>query len=78
MKLTMDKVGRIVVPKSIRERLGMLDGGTFDVSIYGEGVQLIPHGRTARLVTEDGKLVFSSRTVVTDDDVFGLIDSLRK
>lgn len=78
MKLTMDKAGRIVLPKSIRDSLGMSDGGSFDVSIYGEGVQLIPGGRTAQLAERDGKLVATSGTVITDDDVFALLDSIRK
>lgn len=78
MKLTMDKAGRIVLPKSIRDSLGMPNGGSFDVSIYGEGVQLIPGGRAASLVERDGKLVATSGTVITDDDVFALIDSIRK
>lgn len=79
MKLTMDRAGRIVVPKAIRDRLGMGDGGTFDLSVYGEGLQLVPNGRTARLVREDdGRLVAASDTVITDEDVFALIDASRR
>ena len=78
MKLAMDSAGRIVVPKSVREALGMVDGGTFDLSVYGEGLQLIPHGRTAQLVERDGVLVATSNTVITDEIVFALIDAGRK
>lgn len=78
MEVTMDRAGRIVVPKGMRERFGMVDGGTFDLSVYGGGLQLIPHGRTAQLVERDGALVLESQTVITDDDVFALIDSIRK
>lgn len=78
MKLIMDKAGRLVVPKPLREALGLGDGGEVDVSLYGQGLQVIPGGRTARLVTEDGQLVAESDTVVTDEIIFGLIDSIRR
>lgn len=50
---------------------------TGNPSLYGAGLQLIPTGRTARLRTVDGRLVAES-TIIDDDTVFGLIDSLRK
>ena len=78
MEVTMDRAGRIVVPKGMRERFGMVDGGTFDLSVYGEGLQLIPHGRTAQLVERDGQVVATSNTVITDEIVFALIDAGRK
>ena len=78
MKLIMDKAGRLVVPKPLREALGLGDGGEVDVSLYGQGLQVIPGGRTARLATEDGQLVAESDTVVTDEIIFGLIDSIRR
>ena len=34
--------------------------------------------RTARIIEEDGRLVADSDTVVTDDDVFGLLESIRR
>jgi hypothetical protein len=49
-----------------------------DISPYGAGLQLTPGGRTARLVEEDGRLVAQSRTPVTDEDVFALIDAGRR
>jgi len=74
----MDKAGRLVVPKPLREALGLRDGGEVDVSIYGGGLQIVPGGRTARIVEVDGQLVAESDTVVTDEMIFGLIDSLRR
>ena len=78
MKLQMDRSGRLVVPRHLRDALGLGQGGTVDVSVYGEGLQILPGGRTARVIeTEDGP-VFHSDAVVTDDDVFGLIDQGRR
>ncbi len=78
MKTTIDSLGRIVVPKALREALSLTPGSTVDISLYGGGLQLTPDGRTARLVEVDGVLVAESDTVVTDDMVFGLIDSGRR
>ena len=50
MKATIDSVGRIVVPKPLRDALGLSPGTTVDISRYGAGLQLIPTGRTAHLV----------------------------
>jgi AbrB family looped-hinge helix DNA binding protein len=78
MKAMIDSVGRIVVPKPLREALGLLPGSTVEISRYGAGLQLVPTGRTARLVEEDGVLVATGETPVDDDVVFGLLDAGRR
>ncbi len=78
MKTSIDSVGRIVVPKPLRDALGLKPGSTLDISRYGAGLQLLPTGRTARLVDEAGVLVATGDTVIDDDDVFGLIDAGRR
>ena len=78
METTIDSVGRIVVPKQLRDSLGMQPGTIVDFSAYGAGLQVLPAGRTARIVQVDGRTVAESDTPVTDDIVFGLIDSLRR
>ena len=74
----MDAVGRVVIPKAIRDALGLRAGSTVDVSRYGAGLQLVPVSRTARLVHESGALVATGDTEIDDDVVFGLIDSGRR
>lgn len=78
MESTVDAVGRVVVPKALRDALGLVPGTTVDISLYGTGLQLLPSGRTARLVEVDGSLVADAETVVTDDDVLALIDAGRR
>jgi AbrB family looped-hinge helix DNA binding protein len=78
MKAVIDSVGRIVVPKPLRDALGLTPGSSVDVSRYGPGLQIIPTGRTARLIEEDGVLVASGDTKIDDDIVFGLIDAGRR
>lgn len=74
----IDSVGRIVVPKPLRDALGLTSGTVVDISQYGNGVRITPGGRTARLERDaTGRLVARSDTVVTDDAMFGLMDAGR-
>lgn len=78
MEATVDQVGRIVIPKVLREQVGLHPGSTVDISLYGDGLHVTAGGRTARLVRRDGKLVAVADTVVTDDIVLGLLDAIRR
>lgn len=78
MEAVVDQVGRIVLPKPLRDRLGIVPGSTVDVSLYGDGLHVTPGGRTARLETRGGRLVAVSETVIDDDDVFAAIDAIRQ
>jgi AbrB family looped-hinge helix DNA binding protein len=78
METSIDAAGRIVVPKPIREALGLAPGTVLDVSSYGAGLTLVPRGRTARLIEEDGHLVADSDRTVSDEEIFDLIDAGRR
>ena len=78
MQAVIDQAGRILLPKAIRDALGLLPGTKVDISPYGAGVQLVSAGRTARLIEEDGVLVSAGETPVDDDMLFALIDAGRK
>jgi AbrB family looped-hinge helix DNA binding protein len=77
MEAIIDQAGRVVLPKPIRDALGLLPGTKVDISPYGSGAQILPAGRTARLVEEEGVLVAVGETPVDDDVVFALIDAGR-
>lgn len=74
----MDSAGRVVIPKPLRDALGLTAGSTVNISRYGAGLQLLPTARTARLVDESGELVATGETEIDDEVVFGLIDSGRR
>jgi AbrB family looped-hinge helix DNA binding protein len=78
METSIDAVGRVVVPKPLRDALGLVPGSKVDISRYGAGLQLLATGRSARLVDETGVLVATGETTIDDDTVFGLIDSGRR
>ncbi len=78
MRTTIDSAGRIVVPKALRDWLGLRTGDAVDISEPGAGLRWIPVGRMARLAKVDGRLVAISETTITDDDLFALIDLGRR
>jgi AbrB family looped-hinge helix DNA binding protein len=79
MEAVIDSVGRIVVPKPLRDALGLAPGTVVDISQYGSGAQITPGGRTARLERDTtGRLVARSDTPVTDETMFALIDAGRR
>ncbi len=79
MDATIDSGGRLLLPKRIRDSLGLVPGSKVDVSLYGSGVQITPGGRTARLERDtDGRLVSRAEAVVTEEQMFALIDAGRR
>ncbi|MBK8447470.1 MAG: AbrB/MazE/SpoVT family DNA-binding domain-containing protein [Micropruina sp.] len=79
MEAVIDSGGRVVLPKQFRDALGLAPGTTVDISPYGAGLQLIPGGRTARLVREqDGRLVSQGATHVGDETMYALMDAVRR
>lgn len=78
VEATIDSVGRIVLPKALRDRLGFTPGTVVDVTQYGDGLHVAPSGRTARLERHDGVLVAISDTPIDDGDVFALLESIRR
>lgn len=59
MKTTLDRFGRVVVPKEIRDRLGLKPGTEIQIDEHGNEVVLKPVGNETPLKLEDGVLVFT-------------------
>jgi AbrB family looped-hinge helix DNA binding protein len=61
MKLRLDKSGRLVLPKPLRQRLGLRAGTTFEATEAAEGVLLRPLTHRPSLVDHDGFLVHTGQ-----------------
>ncbi len=59
MKTVLDRFGRIVVPKEIRQRLGLKPGTEMEIDEHGSEVVLKRIGNETPLKLEDGVLVFT-------------------
>jgi AbrB family looped-hinge helix DNA binding protein len=57
MTLKIDKAGRLVLPKPVRDRLGLRAGTSLEIEETAEGVVLRPVQRRASLVIRDGLLI---------------------
>ena len=79
VEATIDSVGRVVLPGALRDALGAHAGNDGrHLGLWRRGADSAG-GRTARLETEpSGRLVARGETVVTDEMMFGLIDSGRR
>ena len=58
--ITVDKSGRIVLPKPVRDELQLQAGDSLELEISGQEITLRPVRAKMRLVREDGMWVFSS------------------
>jgi AbrB family looped-hinge helix DNA binding protein len=66
MRATIDKAGRLVVPKPLRERLG-LGPGAVEVVVDGAGLRVEPVAG-GDLVEERGRLVIAAAGAELDDE----------
>jgi AbrB family looped-hinge helix DNA binding protein len=58
MRTTIDRAGRIVVPKRLRAALGLNGGDEVEITLAGERIELVPAPRKASLRKgPDGLLV---------------------
>jgi AbrB family looped-hinge helix DNA binding protein len=79
MLVMVDASGRIMVPKAIRQQVGITPGAEVDVSVYGAGVQITPGPRTASLTRDEhGHLVALGTGVLDDATLYALIDAGRR
>jgi AbrB family looped-hinge helix DNA binding protein len=72
MRATIDKAGRLVIPKPLRDRLGLVPG---EVEVAADGNALrVESIAGEELHDENGRLVVAATGVYIDDD---LVQSLR-
>lgn len=79
MDVTIDDSDRIVIPKSIRDRLGLEAGTTLELDVdasgeKGESITLRPEGREPSLQREGDLLVHTGRLT---DESFDIVGQLR-
>ena len=68
MRTTIDKAGRLVIPRALRNRIGLGAGGEVDIEVDGAGLRLEPV-TGAELREEDGLLIISAPGLFIDDAV---------
>jgi AbrB family looped-hinge helix DNA binding protein len=67
MRTTIDQAGRLVIPKALRQELG-LTPGEVDITRDGAGLRIEPIAGEGT-VEMGGRLVIEADVQITDDDV---------
>ena len=67
MRATIDQAGRLVIPKPLRDLLG-LRPGEVELTADGAALRVVPV-HDDDLVEEDGRLVIPASGAVVDDEV---------
>jgi AbrB family looped-hinge helix DNA binding protein len=57
MRTTIDRAGRIVVPKAFRDELGLTGGEEVEIVLAGGRIEIEPVATPVRLERVDGRLV---------------------
>ena len=77
MNLKIDRAGRIVVPKPIRQRLGLQPNTEIEIVEQADGVLLRPLERRPSMIKKDGLWVHLGQIDATYD-LDRLIDDVRE
>ncbi|MCC7341510.1 MAG: AbrB/MazE/SpoVT family DNA-binding domain-containing protein [Bryobacterales bacterium] len=57
MTLKIDRAGRVILPKPVRDRFGLTAGAELEIQETADGLMLRPARRRPSLVTRDGLLL---------------------
>ena len=79
--MTIDRAGRLVIPKALRDELGIESGQPLRASVHDGRLEIEPEPFDAELVEVDGVIVITPREPVTPtsrDEVRSIIESVRR
>lgn len=77
MKSTIDRAGRLVIPRVLRDRIGLAQGGEVEIELDGAAIRIAPVAGS-ELHEESGLLLIpSTGDRITASDVNALIDADR-
>ncbi|MDR0627500.1 MAG: AbrB/MazE/SpoVT family DNA-binding domain-containing protein [Bifidobacteriaceae bacterium] len=80
--VTIDKAGRVVIPKAIRDRYSLAAGSELEILAQRDGLKLTKRLQPTRALAwaEDGRPYFPAVTglTTTDSDIQDLRDALQR
>ena len=76
-RLSIDRAGRVVLPKPIRDRLHLEPGESLEIESFADHIVLRPIRERATMRRELGVLVFDTGEPVTASEVRETIEQIR-
>jgi AbrB family looped-hinge helix DNA binding protein len=77
MNVMIDKMGRVVVPKPLRDHFALEAGTEMEITVEADGIRLRPITSGPVLAEKDGLLVCTSELPVGAWDLGSFIDEQR-
>ena len=77
-RLTIDKAGRVVIPKALREAMNLEAGDALEMECSGEQITLRPLRGTGPLVREQGVWVFRTGEPLAATATDEMIERVRR
>lgn len=78
IRLVIDKAGRVVIPKPLREKLHLEPGDALEMESAGERITLRPVRGTGPLTKEHGVWVFHSGQTLAASATDEMLDVIRE
>lgn len=75
METTLDKFGRIVIPKPVRDHYGLAAGVVLEIHSGEDGIVLLPKKPQPDLIEKGGVLVFTGKA---EEDLEEAVESHRE
>jgi AbrB family looped-hinge helix DNA binding protein len=76
--VSLDKAGRVVLPKALRDELHLTPGDFLDLTVEGEQVTLRPRRVTSPLQKEQGVWVFRMGKPLTAAETHAALRNIRE
>jgi AbrB family looped-hinge helix DNA binding protein len=76
-KVTLDRAGRVVIPKTLRDELHLSPGDTLDLTVKGDEVTLRPRRSATPLQKERGVWVFRTGVPLTASETEETLRNIR-
>lgn len=67
MKTTIDRAGRIVIPKAIRDRAGLTPGLDLEIAEDNGEIKIVQAAPEGRVIERDGHLLWEAANPVPED-----------
>ena len=77
MSVTIDRAGRLVIPKKIRDEMNLVPGSELEIDSEDGEIRLRLAGIAPRLIRKDGVLVFDGGGSESDIDIADFINKER-